>query len=104
FGGGQNLPKGDINQLWRLLGVRMLGDQGVLQDYNPYAQFYLPPNYVVIDDEGLSGEVAHPFNDDDEITSGLNQVLFINTGSVRKADDARHKVESLVVTGKMTAT
>ena len=53
---------------------------------------------------GESNDVADPFNSDNEITSGLKQVLFINTGSLRKADNARLKVESLVVTGKMTAT
>lgn len=82
----------------------MLADQVILQDFNPYPQFYLPPNYVVIDSEGLGSEVANPFDPNDEVTSGLSQVLFINTGSLRKADDARLKVESLVVTGKMTAT
>ncbi len=34
-GGGQPEPKGDISQLWKLLGVEMYGDEVVRQDFNP---------------------------------------------------------------------
>ncbi len=34
-GGGPPEPKGDISQLWKLLGVEMYGDEIVWQDFNP---------------------------------------------------------------------
>ena len=34
-GGGPPEPKGDISQLWKLLGVEMYGDEIIWQDYNP---------------------------------------------------------------------
>ena len=34
-GGGPPEPKGDISQLWKLLGVEMYGDEIIWQDFNP---------------------------------------------------------------------
>ena len=34
--GQQPQPKGDISQLWELLGVEFTADQVVWQNYNPY--------------------------------------------------------------------
>lgn len=105
FGGGQQLPKGDIQQLWQLLGVSMVGDEIVLQDYNPYPQIQFTPDFLIIDNEGLQAQgTAAPFNPHDPITSGMEQILLVRGGSLRKAAGGRTNVESLVVTGPLTGT
>jgi ABC-2 type transport system permease protein len=62
FGGQQPEPKGDINQLWKLLGVRMIGDELIWQDFNPEpkAGDYVDSEWIFID-EGLEAQGAiHP--------------------------------------------
>lgn len=103
MGGGRPEPKGDINQLWDLLGVRMPGDQLVWQAYNPYPAAGADVTYQwVFIDEG-SGAVQ-PFNPNDPISAGLNQLLFFYAGSV--SDEQREDVEfvNLAVTGTRTGT
>ena len=57
-GGGQPEPKGDISQLWKLLGVEMYGDEIVWQDFNPEAKLGEICSGVVFVDEGLDRAVA----------------------------------------------
>jgi ABC-2 type transport system permease protein len=98
FGGGGTIPKGDINQLWTVLGVKVNPTQVVWQDYLPEKNLtpYADPQWVFID--GGNG-AKEPFNTENIITSGLNQLLLIYPGSVTKADDSKLKFEQLVVTG-----
>jgi len=105
FGGGQQQqPKGDINQLWNLLGVRMYGDEIVLQDYNPYPQYGFSSDFVFID-EGLGSQGAtQPFNVDEPLVSGMKQVLFLRPGAIRQADDSKLEFAPLANTGKSTST
>lgn len=105
FGGGQQQqPKGDINQLWNLLGVRMYGDEVILQDYNPYPQYGFSSDFVFID-EGLGGQGAsQPFNVDEPLVAGMKQVLFLRPGAIRQADDSKLDFVPLANTGKSTAT
>lgn len=104
FGGGQQQPKGDINQLWNVLGVRMYGDEVILQDYNPYPQYGFTSDFVFID-EGLQGQGAtQPFNADESVSAGMKQVLFLRPGSLRQADDSKLDFAPLANTGKSTST
>lgn len=104
MGGGQPQPKGDINQLWQLLGIEVYPDQVILQEYNPYPQYPFPKDFVFID-EGLTAHGApQPFNSDEEISTGFKQVLFVRPGSIRQADGSKMKFVPLTVTGKLTAT
>ena len=91
--GQPGAPKGDIGQLWSLLGVKLVGKDRsspfgpsqsvagiVYQDFNPYPKLELftglPKEFVFIG-RGESGEKATvtPFYDSDPITSGLQGVV-----------------------------
>ena len=105
FGGGGAQPKGDINQLWDALGVRLaaaggrpamgqLGGGGpfvVYQDYNPHLKLELPSEFVFIDAnlEGGGGEgAAAGFNQQQPIVSGLQEVLFPFPGAIARDESA----------------
>ncbi|HEX5472491.1 MAG TPA: Gldg family protein [Lacipirellulaceae bacterium] len=106
FGGGPPAPKGDISELWKLLGVEMYGDEVVWQDYNPEPKMgnILLPEFVFVD-QGLTADgTNHPFDPDDPISSGMRQVLFLWPGSFRPADNSKLNFEKLAVTGRKTGT
>jgi ABC-2 type transport system permease protein len=105
FGGGGAQPKGDINQLWDALGVRLaaaggrpamgqLGGGGpfiVCQDYNPHLKLELPSEFVFIDAnlEGGGGDGGPPgFNQQQPIVSGLQEVLFPFPGAITRDESA----------------
>lgn len=100
-GGGPPAPKGDINQLWKLLGVRMAGDDVIFQDYNPYprAGGFVDANWLFIDE---GNGALNPFNPDEPIASGLRQVLFLLAGSFRATTDTDLEFSQLAVTGDNT--
>ena len=102
FGGGQPIPKGDINQLWRLLGVDVTPTEVVWQDYNPESSLETDadPQWIFIDHGNGAKE---PFNSEDIITAGLNQVLLIYPGSITKAEGSKLDFQQLLVTGSGNA-
>ncbi len=105
-GGGPPEPKGDISELWKLLGVEMYGDEVVWQDYNPEPKMgnILLPEFVFVD-QGLTADgTNHPFDPDDPISSGMRQVLFLWPGSFRPADNTKLNFQQLAVTGRKTGT
>ena len=97
-GGGPPAPKGDITQLWNLLGVRMEGDEIIFQNYNPYpsAADQVEPLWVFIDE---GNGAAQPFNEDSPIVSGLRQILLLLSGSFRPVSDTALEFTQLAVTG-----
>lgn len=98
FGGAGNEPKGDLQQLWRLLGVRMNGSQVVWQQYSPEQSVRtIEDDQWVFIDSGNGAE--EPFNGKNAISSGLNQVLLLYPGSFTKSEDSKLDFESLMVTG-----
>jgi ABC-2 type transport system permease protein len=104
FGGGQQLPKGDINQLWQLLGVEMYPDEVILQEYNPYKDYPFPRDFVFID-EGLAAYgTPQPFNADEPLSAGMKQVLTVRPGALRQDDSSKLEFVPLAVTGTLTAT
>ena len=107
--GGQ--PKGDIGPLWQTLGVRLAAGSGrpamgqmgsspyvVWQDYNPHPKLELPSEFVFINADqggdatpaqaGAGGAVGPSFNQQQPITSGLQEVLFPFPGAVAKDESA----------------
>lgn len=107
--GGQ--PKGDIGPLWETLGVRLAAGSGrpamgqmgsspyvVWQDYNPHPKLELPSEFVFINADqggdatpaqaGAGGAVGPSFNQQQPITSGLQEVLFPFPGAVAKDEAA----------------
>jgi ABC-2 type transport system permease protein len=104
-GGGQPAPKGDINELWKLLGVSMYGDEVVWQDFNPEPKLGDIYKEWIFVDEGLAAHgTPNPFNPDDEISSGMRQVLFFWPGSVRPAEGSKLGFKQLAVTGRNSGT
>ncbi|QDV75556.1 Gldg family protein [Botrimarina mediterranea] len=106
FGGGQpGAPKGDINQLWKTLGVEVAGDEVIYQEFNPYPRAGSGPDAItpawVFVDEGEPG-AEQPFNPDDAIVSGLRQLLFFYPGAVEQSDGSKLEFTPLATTGNLT--
>jgi ABC-type uncharacterized transport system involved in gliding motility auxiliary subunit len=112
-------PKGDIQRLWKLLGIEMVGGRAsplsfgsegpspavVWQDWNPYpkiSQMRVPREFVFIQ-RGVPGNDA-PFNDKESITSGLQELWFPFPGALRNPNSSKTKFTPLVTTGDPTGT
>lgn len=98
FGGGQTEPKGDIDQLWRLLGIRVNPMEVIWQDYAPEASVrsMQDPQWVFIDENNGNKKA---FNEDLDVSSGLNQLLVLYPGSISRVDDSKLKFEQIIATG-----
>ena len=98
FGGGQPLPKGDIQQLWDTLGIEFEPTEVVWQDHMPELSLGAEADqqWLFIDADNGAQE---PLNPDNIISSGINQLLFLYAGSVTQSDDTRMNFQQLAVTG-----
>jgi ABC-2 type transport system permease protein len=103
-GGGPPQPKGDISQLWKLLGVEMFGDEIVWQEFNPEPELPIEPEWIFVDQALTEHGTTHPFDPQDEISSGMRQVLFLMPGSFRPANDSKLEFSRLAVTGRNSGT
>jgi ABC-2 type transport system permease protein len=99
----QAQPKGNIQELWDLLGVEFDEKAIAWQDYNPYRKFGEFPREFVFVDESQS-EVGRAFSEEDPIAQGLQQVLFIFPGAIRQRTSSDLQFEKLIVTGSRTGT
>ena len=104
-------PKGDIGKLWRLLGINLMAtdDRGrevpdvvIWQNYNPYPKASQFPKEFVFIDKGCGA--AEPFSNRDEISSGLQHMLFPFPGAVVKLHASSLEFTPLVETGDETGT
>ena len=115
----QNQPKGDLGQLWDVLGLELAAGSGrplmgqmgsspyvVWQDYNPHPKLELPSEFVFIDAElgEADGGVSRSFNQENPITSGLQEVLFPFPGALSKDDKVNLEWTPLVITGTRSGT
>jgi ABC-2 type transport system permease protein len=102
MGGGQqqNLPKGDIRQLWSLLGVDFTADDIVCQQYNPFPKLSRLPDEFVFVDRACGAK--EPFNDQDPISSRLQHLLFPFPGAVSKLNSSALEFTPLVRTSEKT--
>jgi ABC-2 type transport system permease protein len=96
----QSPPKGDINKLWNLLGVRFDDQKVIWQNYNPIPKVGHLPKEVVFVDAGSGAK--EPFNPKDPISAGLQQVVFLFPGSVSKLNTSDLKFTPLVTTSEKT--
>ncbi|MEX0613954.1 MAG: Gldg family protein, partial [Pirellulales bacterium] len=104
-GGGPAEPKGDISQLWKLLGIEMYGDEVIWQNFNPEPKLGEIYREWIFIDEGLETHgTPHPFDPDDPISAGMRQVLFFWPGSFRPADNSKLAFSKLAVTGRHSGT
>ena len=95
-------PKGDISELWRVLGVDFAGDNVVWQTYNPYPKFSSIQREWVFVDYGSGAQ--HPFNPRSEISKKLQQVLFLFPGAVSGLHSSQMKFTELLSTNDRTGT
>ena len=115
----QSQPKGDLGQLWNVLGLQLsagsgrplMGQMGsspyvVWQDYNPHPKLELPSEFVFIDAElgKTDGGASRSFNQTNPITSGLQEVLFPFPGALSKDEKANLEWTPLVITGTRSGT
>ncbi len=112
-------PKGDIKQLWDLLGVELIqkskrgifgeldSDYAVVwQDFKP-AKFsgldQLTPEYVFISQDAPHDEDPfEPFNEKSPITQGLQQLILPLPGGLLKRNAATTDFQPLIKTGNNT--
>jgi ABC-2 type transport system permease protein len=100
----QRQPKGDISQLWDLLGIDFTDRQVVWQDYNPYpkiGQLSEMPEFVFV---GKGSGAPESFSPTDPISSGLQQMLFPFPGAARKLNASTLEFIPLAMTGDRTGT
>ena len=96
-------PKGDIAQLWKLLGVDFGGDNVVWQQYNPMPKLsgFITREWVFVD-QGSGAK--QPFDLKSPVTSKLQQLLFLFPGSLRALNSSHMKFSELVSTSDRTGT
>ncbi|MGD9636060.1 MAG: Gldg family protein, partial [Pirellulales bacterium] len=98
-------PKGDINQLWKLLGVEFDPDTIIWQDFNPETKIGDIPKEWIFIDQGLTAQNAiNPFNPLDPVSAGMNQVLFLVSGAWRPEKGSKLQFTELAHTGPKTGT
>lgn len=97
------IPKDNsITKLWDMLGVDMIGDELIAQNWNPYPKIgFIEPEFIFI---GEGSGASEPFNESDEITSGLQEVLFLLAGSFTKQNKSTLDYQPLCTTGDRTST
>src|SRR6185437_471690 len=104
FGGSPPpAPKGNIAELWSLLGVDFMGQDVVWQKYNPEPKLraMASPEWVFVD----SGASEQPvFEAADPVSSQLQEMLFLFPGSVAHKNASELKFEALILTGDQTGT
>ena len=94
-------PKGNIAPLWSILGVDFDGRDVIWQDFNPYPQIrgHMPKEFVFVE-EGEDTEDA--FNQQDPITSSLQELLLPYPGTFRGLNSSPLKFTALVTVGGNT--
>jgi len=105
MGQQQNLPKGNIDQLWNLLGIEFPRDPSrqydiVYQTYNPYPKLARLPDEFVFVDRACGAK--EPFNDQDPISSHLQHLLFPFPGAVSRLNASALDFIPLVRTSEKT--
>ena len=99
--GQRPMPKGNIQPLWDLLGVDFTATQIVGAEVQPASKkFQEFPGRVRLCRHGLDENKV--FNQNDPISSGLQSLLFIFPGSIRKLNASPLTFEKLVTTGTQT--
>jgi len=104
FGGGapQPAPPADLRPLLEALGVEWQKDRVAWDTYNPHPQLRsLPPEVVFI---GPGSQAARPFQKNEEITSGLQEVVLLYPGHLNPRNDGKTSFAPLMTTGRNSGT
>lgn len=110
FGGGQQVPKGDIRPLWKLLQIDIPGKPSmatgginpnlVWQRYNPYPMLQRLQDtsdlWLFVRDDPSTG--FDGLSEESEITRGLEEVMFLYAGAIQPAPNATVSITPIVTT------
>jgi ABC-2 type transport system permease protein len=98
--GPQPKPKGNIQSLMTQLGVQWISTQIVWDTYNPHPVFaQLPPEFVFI---GKGNENPETFNPEHKATAGLQELVFLFPGYIRKAANTDYEFVPLLKSGQLS--
>ncbi len=115
FGGGAPQPKGDIQELWQLLGLKvpnkpamgmsMVDPLVVWQPYNPYPKLQrlmqATDEWIFVREELAPDEDL--ISEDSSITAGLQELMFLYAGTLDVDGDRKDmKYTRLVRTGDVS--
>lgn len=113
-GGGQQVPKGDIRELWDVLELKPKGTPGiqyfnsdiVWQDFNPYPNLDMNVNpfWAFIDENAPGVDPGQALSAESPITSGLRQVLSLYAGSIAPIEKPTLTHTPLLSTGMVSGT
>jgi ABC-2 type transport system permease protein len=92
----------DVKPVLDALGVDWQRDRIAWDKYNPHPQFrQLPPEVVFV---GTGSGAAKPFNPDQAVSSGLQEVVLLYPGVLQAAEGAQTEFTPLLETGKDSGT
>jgi len=116
FGGGAPQPKGAIQPLWDLLEIDVPGQPSpmgfyapdlVWQQYNPYPILEAMDQATdlwIFAREEAPGAAGIAFNQENEISKGLKELMFLLSGTLRHKNGAKTQFTPLVSTGTFAGT
>ncbi len=87
----------DLKPLLETLGIEWRNDQIVWDHYNPHPQLRELPQEVVF--VGKGSQAAMPFQEEDDVTSGLQEVVMLYAGTLKARGEAATRFEPLMTTG-----
>ncbi len=96
--------KGDLNQLWRTLGITMRGSEIIWENFTPEKRLATFRQLLFIDRGNIGAGGAGRFNEEHQITSGMSQVMLWTPGSFypNKRREAKLNFTPLMTTGNQT--
>jgi ABC-2 type transport system permease protein len=113
FGGGQPQPKGDIQALWKVLGIEVTGEKGdlagvpasvVWQEYNPYPKIkfrQIGPEFVFVSNEAPGAKNA--FNSSEPLVAKFEELLLLFPTGISQKLGSKLSFTELVATGAAAA-
>lgn len=94
----QPAPSVNLTPLLEALGVDWQSDRVVWDNYNPHPQLRQLPQEVIF--VGAGSQAPMPFQESEEMTSGLQEVVMLYAGSLTPRSDASVEFVPLMTTGK----
>ncbi|MFQ5512656.1 MAG: Gldg family protein [Candidatus Krumholzibacteriia bacterium] len=95
-------PKGDINGLMSAIGVQWNPSQVVWDGYNPHPDLAsLPPEIVFV---GPGGGNPQAFNEQVTASAGLQEMVLLYPGAVRRAAGSTREFEPVLGSGQVSGT
>lgn len=98
-GGPPPTPPTDVQPLLDVLGVQWPKDQIAWDKYNPHPQIGTLPEEIIFIGAG-NAAAENPFNADEPVASGLQEVVLLHSGVLKPAETGKTEFIPLLQTGK----